>query len=187
MKENHGQLYDLVGEWLSINGVEERPPDDVQSDKGHGRVERRELWVVPAGEMGLYLHQDFDWPHPLWMGQIRRYRRRLHQDDWDSVETTFWIAGGQNLPELSTSDIQSLLRQHWCIENSVFHVRDVTCDEDRLHGRKIAFSLSALRNQAINLIRRAGFRFIPDARRFLPSQPDFGLAWLFQSHPLEHR
>jgi hypothetical protein len=121
------------------------------------------------------------------MGQIRRFHRQLHQDEWESIETTLWIAGGKNLPHLSPVRIQSLLREHWCIENCVFRVRDVTCDEDRLHGRTIAFSLSALRNEAINLIRRAGFRFIPDARRFLPSTPDFGLSWLFQAHSLERR
>lgn len=187
MKGNHGQVYELVVEWVTQAQVDRRAPDHVEVRKGHGRVERRELWVVPAGVMGDYLHQDFGWPHPQWMGQIRRYRRFLHQPDWDSVTNTFWIAGGTHLPSLTPAQIQALLREHWCIENGVFRVRDVTYDEDRLHGRSIGFSLSALRNEAINCIRRAGFRYIPDARRFLPSLPDFGLAWLFDPPSLEHR
>jgi hypothetical protein len=187
VKGNHGKLYELVVEWVTQAQVDQRAPDHVAVNKGHGRVERRELWVVPAGEMGRYLHQDFEWPHPQWMGQIRRYRRSLHQSTWDTVKTTFWIAGGSQLPSLSPARIQELLRGHWCIENAVFHVRDVTYAEDRLHGRRIGFSLSALRNEAINLIRRAGFRYIADAKRLLPSRPDLGISWLFGSPSLENR
>jgi hypothetical protein len=158
----------------------------VQVDKGHGRIERRELWVVPAGEMEPYLAEEFGWPAVKLMGQIRRYRRPLHQTEWESIKTTLWIAGGTHLPALSPAQIQTHLRDHWVIENSIFHVRDVTQDEDRLHGRTIAFPLSTLRNAAINLIRKAGFPFIPDARRLLPSYPDFGLSWLFHRPSFEH-
>ncbi len=48
------------------------------------------------------------------------------------------------------------LRQHWMIENGVFQVRDVTHEEDRLHGRKIGLALSSLRHAAITLLRRLG-------------------------------
>ena len=186
MKGNHGALHDLVAEWLQVAGVNECPPDDVTVDKGHGRVERREVWVVPAGELGPYLQADFDWPSVQWMGQIRRYRRFLRHTEWESVKTTFWIAGGKNLPPLSPAQIQQLLRRHWVIENGVFHVRDVTYAEDRLHGRQIAFPLSALRNSAINLIRSAGFPYVADAKRHLPSLPDIGLSWLFHLPSLEN-
>jgi hypothetical protein len=187
VKGNHGQVYDLVVDWVTKAQVDQRAPDHVQVTKGHGRVERRELWMVPAGDMGAYLHADFAWPHSKWMGQIRRYRRHLHQAEWETVTTTFWIAGGANLPSLSPAYVQDLLRDHWCIENAVFHVRDVTYNEDRLHGRRTGLALSVLRNQAINLIRRAGFRYIPDAKRRLPSHPDLGLSWLFDPLSLENR
>lgn len=171
--------------WLQAYGGDQRPPDDVQVSKGHGRIERRELWVTPAQELGHYLEQDFDWPGVRLCGLIRRYRRRTHQTDWASVTTTTWIAGG-NLPDLSPDQLQSHLRSHWVIENGVFYVRDVSQDEDRLHGRTIGFSLSALRNAAINLIRQAGFRYIPDAKRILSARPDRGLALLFETHSLEN-
>jgi hypothetical protein len=167
-----------VNAWLEAYGGDQRLPDDVQVNKGHGRLERRELWVVPAQELGDYLEQDFDWPGVRLCGLIRRYRRRTHQADWDSVRTWTWIAGG-NLPDLAPDQLQSLLRRHWGIENGVFYVRDVSQNEDRLHGRTIGFSLSALRNGAINLIRRAGYRYIPDAKRFLSARTDRGLAFLF--------
>jgi len=179
VKGNHGELHTAVSEWVEAHDGDRREPDHVQVDKGHGRLERRELWLVPAQELGDYLDQEFDWPAVRFCGLIRRYRRRLHEKNWTSVTTTLWIAGG-HLPELSPRQAQAHLRQHWTIENAVFYVRDVSYDEDRLHGRQIGFSLSALRNGAINIIRQAGFRFIPDARRFLPARPDLGLPLLFE-------
>lgn len=151
----------------------------MQIDKGHGRVERRELWLVPADNLRPYLQADFAWPAVRFVGLIRRYRRRLQQTEWESVITTLWIAGGTHCPDLTPAQAQYHLRAHWVIENSTFYVRDATYAEDFLHGRKIAFALSALRNTAINLIRRAGFRYIPDARRSLTAAPARSLTWLF--------
>lgn len=179
MKGNHGEVHDVVADWVARAGVEQRPPDHVQADKGHGRVERRELWVVPAGALRTYLQTDFDWPAVRFVGQIRRYRRPLAQTDWESVMTTLWLAGGTHCPDLTPAQLQYHLRAHWTIENGVFYVRDATYAEDFLHGRKIAFSLSALRNAAINLIRRAGYRYIPDAKRLLAATPGRDLMWLF--------
>jgi hypothetical protein len=174
-----------VSEWVEAHGGDRRRPDHVQVNKGHGRIERRELWVTPAQELGDYLEQDFDWPGVRLCGLIRRYRRPWCQRDWTSVKTTLWIAGG-NLRDPPPERLQAHLREHWTIENAVFYVRDVSYDEDRLHGRIIGFSLSALRNGAINIIRQAGFRFIPDARRFLPARPDLGLTFLFEPPVLEN-
>ena len=179
MKRNHKLVYALVADWVAHAGVNQRPPGAVQTSKGHGRIERRELWVVPAGALGVYLAQDFDRPAVRFVGQIRRYRRSLQQPEWASVVTTLWMAGGTHCPDLTPAQCQQYLRAHWTIENAVFYVRDVTFAEDFLHGRKIAFALAALRNTAINLIRRAGFRYIPDARRTLPATPGRDLAWLF--------
>lgn len=174
-----------MSEWVEAHGGDRRRPDHVQVNKGHGRIERRELWVTPGQELGDYLEQDFDWPGVRLCGLIRRYRRPWRQRDWTSVKTTLWIAGG-NLCDLTPARIQAHLRGHWTIENAIFYVRDVSYDEDLLHGRIIGFSLSALRNGAINIIRQAGFRYIPDARRFLPARHDLGLTFLFEPPMLEN-
>jgi len=69
-----------------------------------------------------------------------------------------------------------LLRGQWSIENGVFYVRDVTMDEDRLHGRKIAAGLSGIRNTALTLLRRlVPASYIPEARRKVAAMPDYGL------------
>lgn len=74
--------------WVEAHGGDQRPSDHVQVNKGHGRLERRELWVVPAQELAAYLEQDYDWPALRLCGLLRRYRRRTHQENWESVTTT---------------------------------------------------------------------------------------------------
>lgn len=106
-------------DWIEAHGGDQRKPDDIQINKGHGRIERRELWVTPAQELGDYLEQDFDWPGVRFCGLIRRYRRPSHQRHWASITTTLWIAGG-HIPELSPDRIQARLREHWTIENALF-------------------------------------------------------------------
>ena len=47
-------------------------------------------------------------------------------------------------------------------------------DEDHLHGRKIGYGLSSIRNAALNLLRSLGFPYIPDARRHIAARSDLG-------------
>lgn len=58
-------------------------------------------------------------------------------------------------------------RGHWCIENRVHWVRDVTFDEDRCRVRRggAAQALAGLRNLAIGLLRLAGAKYIAPALR----------------------
>ncbi len=75
---------------------------------------------------------------------------------------------------LSAAQAATCLRRHWSIENRVFCVRDVTMQEDRLHGRLIAPNLSSIRNAALNLLRTLPAADIPDARRFMAALSDPG-------------
>lgn len=56
------------------------------------------------------------------VGQLRRYHRRLRQIEWESVTTTLWMAGGSHCPDLTPAQLQYHLRGHWAIENGVFYV-----------------------------------------------------------------
>ena len=162
--------------WLEGNGVYARPPDEVEVSKGHGRLEKRELWLVESGELGQYLEQEYAWPGLRWCGRIKRRRRKLTQAEWEEEEG-LWVAGG-NVPCLTAKQALEGLRGHWEIENRLFWVRDVSWDEDRLHGRAIGPGLSGLRNVVINILRRLGYRYIPDGWRAMAARPDRGLALL---------
>jgi hypothetical protein len=60
-----------------------------------------------------------------------------------------------------------VVRNHWGVENKVFHVRDVTMGEDHCRVRKgfAPHLLSCLRNSLLNLLRLKGFKNIAETLR----------------------
>jgi hypothetical protein len=153
------------------------PPDWQQVEKGHGRVELRRLWLERCdADMQAYLQQQVGWPGVQWCGWLHRQRRSAGRQE-ESLH--LWVAGAQFVWLLSPQQAASYLREHWGIENGVCYVRDVTMDEDRLSGRKIGYSLSGIRNVALNLLRRLEVRYLPDARRRIAAMPDAGVHLLF--------
>jgi len=153
---------------------QERPPDDVRGNKSNGREECREVWLVDGQEMTAHLARGFGWPGLRLCGRIRRSRKPLRAAVWQHQETHTWISS-LSAEQVTAKDIGDALRGHWTVENGIFWVRDVSYSEDRLHGRKIAQSLSSLRNTAINIIRHERYPFIPDGWRDIASRPGLGL------------
>ena len=127
--------------------------------------------------MASYLREVFHWPGAQWCGWIYRYRKRISTGA-EEESLHVWIAGAAFRWELTAQTAAALLRGYWSVENKVFHVRDVTMEEDRLHGRKIGYALSGIRNVALNLLRSLGFPYIPDARRYIASRSDLALPLL---------
>lgn len=164
-----------IVDWIGAIGT--RPPDWVRVEKGHGRLEQRSLWMQPCGELSAYLQERFAWPGAQWCGWIERKRKRL-ADSQEEISQQVWIAGAAFPLQLTAEQVLLKLRRHWAIENGVFRVRDVTYDEDRLHGRKIGLGLSSLRNAALTLLRRYRYPYIPDAQRAVAARPDLAFALL---------
>ena len=90
-----------------------------------------------------------------------------------------WI-GSLAWEQSRAAQITQLLRGHWSSENGVHRVRDVSYDEDRLHGCATGHVLALVRNAAMMLIRRQGHCYIPDGWRTMQAQPDRGLHLLHQ-------
>ena len=155
-----------------------RPPDWEETVKGHGRIDKRAVWLFACEEaMQTYLAEEFGWPGAQWCGWIRRQRTLLgSRETQEGVHV--WLGGAAFIWKLSAAGAGGLLRGHWTIENKVFYVRDVTMDEDRLHARKTGYALSSLRNVALSLLRRLGYPYIPDTRRYLAARTDVGLPLL---------
>lgn len=179
MKGNHGAMDAAVREWVMAHTA--RAPDAVSVDKAHGRGERRAIWVVASQELGAYLAREYGWPGVCWSGRVQRLRRRIGQPEWSGMEEAFWVAGG-SLPVLDAQQALAWLRAHWEVENRIFWVRDVSYGKDRSHARAVALALSSVRTVALNLIRRLGFRYIPDGWRALAARSDRGLSLLL--HPM---
>jgi predicted transposase YbfD/YdcC len=161
---------------------QERAADVVSHDKQRGRLECRQLWVVEAGELGVYLEREWNWRGVRQAGFIRRTRVDMATGQ-RKVETTTFITS-LSPRQASPQHIARLLRRHWGIENALHRVRDVVQGEDLHHARTTGVALAAIRTLSLNLLRSLGFSLIPDAIRHLRLRPGLGLALLTQ--PLEH-
>lgn len=130
------------------------PPDLVRAeevDKGHGRLETRMIAVRPIPSR---LDQN-------WSGASRicRIERRRELKDRCTRQVVYAIT---SLPA-ERADAETLLnlaRNHWRIENSLFHVKDVSFAEDacRVRSGEAPVALAHIRNAALNLIRRRGLK-----------------------------
>ncbi|MBU0717633.1 MAG: ISAs1 family transposase, partial [Planctomycetes bacterium] len=116
----------------------------VTSNKAHGRIETRTLTRSTA------LQDYVDWPD---LAQAFKLVRQRTLRGKTSTETVYGITSLP--PDRADADtLLRLTRQHWCIANRVFYVRDVTFGEDhcRVRTGSAPVILSALRNIAINLL-----------------------------------
>lgn len=93
-----------------------------QTNKGHGRIEVRQLRV--SSELGEYLAST--WPG---VQQVFQIERRVIRH---GKSTTEWVYGMTSLPAslLSPDQLLTLVRRHWQIENRSHWRRDVTLGED---------------------------------------------------------
>jgi predicted transposase YbfD/YdcC len=177
VKGNHGEVTTALEYWLTEE-LADAPPQQVETNKAHGRIEQREYWWTPSGPLQDYVAQEYGWHGIQLCGRVRRKRRPLYVDDWTEVKEHI-VVYCSHAPELPTYEqCAQWLRQHWEIENRMFWVLDVTYGEDRNHARKTGLPLHQIRSWAISVLREQAFRFIPSGQRSAAARPDRGLAWL---------
>lgn len=135
------------------SGARRDPPDLKRAesvDKGHGRIEIRRMQVRTK----LPLRLDRDWPGLTAICRIERIRELK---DRCSREVIYAIT---SLPadKLDPAALLKLSRDHWQIENTLFHVRDVTFREDacRVRTGSAPLALAAIRTAVLNHIRHTG-------------------------------
>jgi len=82
--------------------------------------------------------------------------------------------------QAAPTDLLTLVRGHWHIENKSHHVRDVTFDEDRSRVRcgNIPQLMASLRNVCIGLMRVAQYRNLAATCRQFAARPDKALELL---------
>jgi hypothetical protein len=145
------------------------PPQHTTTDKGHGRIERRDIWT--SSELNDYL----DFPYVQQVFFIKRTTTDLDGNLVAGRKTTEELALGlTSLSEEQASPerLLSFVRGEWEIENRLHHVRDMTYDEDRSQVRKgnRPQAMAGIRNIAISLLRLAGAENIASATRHLGRQ-----------------
>ncbi|MFI6451729.1 ISAs1 family transposase, partial [Streptosporangium amethystogenes] len=131
----------------------------IDDDHGHGRTERRTIRTAAADDS-------------LFPGARQAFRLRRDVGDldgpWTGKEIVFGIT---SLPaELAGPvHLNHYERAHWCVENRLNWVRDVTFKEDHSQVRTgtAPRAMAGFRNLAISTIRLAGRANIAHARRDL--------------------
>ena len=120
-------------------------PELVVIDKGHGRLERRE--VRTSGELEGYS----DFPGLKQVVAVKKEVVRLKTGEVS--ESTQYGITSLCAEQAGTERLLRLMRGHWGIENGLFHVRDSSFREDRqvFQSHRSGTVASLLRAAALNL------------------------------------
>ena len=106
---------------------------------------------------------------PAWCGlaQVCRLTRQRIIRGETTIETVYTITS-LRADKADTAGLLDLSRQHWGIENRLHYVRDVTWREDqaRTNAGHAPQALAALRNTALTILRRLGFKPVEGIEHF---------------------
>jgi predicted transposase YbfD/YdcC len=156
---------------------------------GHGRTEKRTTRVMDAPEQVRAL-----FPHARQVFLIERCvtrkvrRRKKNSRKYKTVTVRSAVAAlcitSLSAREAAPEHLAGYVRGHWCIENKIHWVRDVTFREDASRVRTASRPrvMATLRNLAIGLIRRAGHTKIAATIRKIKYDPHLLLA-ILSLHP----
>lgn len=115
-------------------------------DRGHGREEVRECWVLAAPEL---LYERGSWRD---LASVVRVRSKRSSGGRMSEQTRYFLT---SLPVDAERALRAA-RFHWGIENGLHWVLDVAFDEDSSRARlkNAQATWVALRHVAVNLLKR---------------------------------
>ena len=134
-------------------------------DKGHGRLEIREL--VVSTELNDFLARQ-------WAGvaQVFRLTRTVHEDGKTRIEVVYGITS-LSPAHASAARLLDLVRDHWAIENRLHWRRDVTLREDHCQVRKgeAPRVLAVLNSFLLALLDFLGVSTVPKQMRIFDAQP----------------
>ena len=170
VKNNQPTLYAALKAlpWTKI------PLGSQATQRGHGRRATRTIKVADAPAW-------IDFPGALQVAQVRRTVTTKDKSGkkHTSVEVAYLITSADH-QAAPPAVLASWVQGHWCIENRLHWIRDVTFDEDRsqVRTRNSPHVMASLRNTAIGLLRLAGWDNIAAALRHHARDPDRTAKWL---------
>ena len=136
----------------------DQAPRHTSIDRGHGRIERRTIQLLPTPD-------DILFPHAAQAFLIERYVSDLATTRRSAIAALGITS--LTADRASPTDIAALIRGQWHIENKLHYVRDVTYHEDtsRIRSGTGPRTMASLRNLAISALRQAGHTNIARALR----------------------
>jgi predicted transposase YbfD/YdcC len=144
-------------------------------DKGHGRLELREL--VATTELN-------EWLEATWPGveQVFCLQRTSDRQGQRHSQTIYGITN-LSPQHASAARLLELVRRHWSIENRLHRRRDVTLGEDQCQVRKGAapLVLATLNNVVLALFDFLGVANVPQQMRRLDAQPALAVQLVLRS------
>lgn len=151
LKNNQKGLYEDVSLYFQEaikNNFKEEPHEYYETvEKGHGRLEKRQYWLVTEID---WLKLNHDWHGLESIGMVRSQREI---DGNLTEECRYYITS-------LTKDVKEFaeaVRSHWSVENSLHWVLDVVFreDESRIRKGNGAENMTMLRHLAINLLKQS--------------------------------
>jgi predicted transposase YbfD/YdcC len=136
--------------------------EDETWDKGHGRLEHRQITCSPDLN---------DWFGKQWEGieQVFRLERTVRTLKTGAIhhEIVYGLSS-LSLRQAPPSRILKLVREHWAIENRLHWRRDVTLGEDACQTRtgSVPSLLAQLNSTALSLMDRLGVRNVARQARY---------------------
>jgi predicted transposase YbfD/YdcC len=147
LKGNQGRLSEDVVTYFDDQAIVATIASHVDYDKGHGRIETRECWIV----------HDVEWlkkRHPKW-SSIRSIIkiRSVRESKERTQEVRYYISSLTDTPE----QVLKSIRSHWAIENTLHWVLDMSFNEDysRIRKGNAPYAMAIIRHVALNLLQLA--------------------------------
>jgi predicted transposase YbfD/YdcC len=143
-------------------------------DKGHGRLEHREITCSPDLN---------DWFAKHWEGleQVFRLERtaRILKTNQIRHEVGYGLSS-LSMRQAPPARMLSLVRDHWAIENKLHYRRDGSLGEDACQTRTgpVPGLLAQLNSAVLSLMDRAGVRNVARQMRYFDAHPEQALALL---------
>lgn len=141
LKGNRGPLYKEAVERLAATTD---APEAETRERGHGRVEHRRAWVVPAA--------DLETRHKFaGLAAIGCIKSQRQVGDKTHTGCRVFVLSRQFTPEA----LLRIARDHWAIENCLHWQLDVVFGEDQARNRKdhAPENLALIRRIALNILR----------------------------------
>lgn len=154
VKQNQPNLY------AALNALPwaDTPIAHTTTERGHGRIERRTIRVLPTPA-------DLDFPHVAQVMLIERYV--TNRDGTSPSAIAVLAITSLTAEQASPATLASYIRSHWSVE-SLHWLRDTLYREDdsRARTKSGPQTMAGLRNLAIGALRLAGRNDITTATRW---------------------